>query len=205
MTADLRGRQEWRRSSTAMHSRRYAPTAPANANPDAEWPDGNDVVSGIGTRRCPGTPAASRSGRARLVANFIGRFTTAQVTPTATTPVTAPGWDRWRQQPLRLLAKAPGGRQGDRPGRRRRCGLPARKVVTFGPSGVVGPLARCSSRLLSRCSGFREFAVMEVTNKTTDDGGHRVSIEFGSQGSVRHPPNPRGGRRDPVRAPLQAG
>ena len=64
-------------------------TAPANANADAEWPDGNDVEVGIGTWRSSGTPAASRSGRSRLLASFIGRFTTAELMPTATSPVAA--------------------------------------------------------------------------------------------------------------------
>jgi hypothetical protein len=53
--------------------------------PKDERPDGNEVVSGIGTRRRPGTPAVSRSGQARPAAIFIGRVTTAEVTPTATT------------------------------------------------------------------------------------------------------------------------
>ena len=65
------------------------PTAPANANADAEWPDGNEVEVGIGTRRASGTPAASRSGRSRLLASFIGRFTTAELIPTAMSPVAA--------------------------------------------------------------------------------------------------------------------
>ena len=34
-----------------------------------------------------GTPAASRSGRSRLLASFIGRFTTAELMPTETSPV----------------------------------------------------------------------------------------------------------------------
>src|SRR4051812_46432514 len=64
-------------------------TAPANANADAEWPDGNDVEVGIGGGRPSGPPADSRSGRARRLANFIGRFTTAELRPTATSPVVA--------------------------------------------------------------------------------------------------------------------
>jgi hypothetical protein len=52
-------------------------------------PDGNDVDVGIGTWRSSETPAATLSGRARLLASFIGRFTTAELTPIATSPVVA--------------------------------------------------------------------------------------------------------------------
>ncbi len=76
------------RSGTAIPGI-VAATAPANANPAAECPDGKDVDVGIGTQRCSGTPAVSRSGRARPLANFIGRFTTAELMPMAATPVSA--------------------------------------------------------------------------------------------------------------------
>ena len=63
--------------------------AVANANADAEWPDGNEVESGIRTCRTPGTPAPARSGRARRPTGLMARFTSAEVAPMASVPRTA--------------------------------------------------------------------------------------------------------------------
>ena len=76
------------RSGTARTGSSPA-TAPANANAEAEWPDGNDVLVGIVTQRSSGTPALSRSGRPRLLAVFMGMFTRAEFRPIAATPVRA--------------------------------------------------------------------------------------------------------------------
>ena len=54
----------------------------ANAKPDAECPDGNEVEVGILTRRASGTSSPSRSGRARSASVLNARLTTADVTPT---------------------------------------------------------------------------------------------------------------------------
>src|ERR1700690_4412032 len=60
--------------------------AVANANADAEWPEGNEVESGIRTCRTPGTPAPARSGRARRPSGLMARFTSAEVAPMASVP-----------------------------------------------------------------------------------------------------------------------
>src|SRR6478672_7834057 len=66
-----------------------SPTAVANAAAEAEWPEGNDVDSGMLTHRSWGTPARSRSGRVRALTSFIGWLTAKDVTPIAAIPVIA--------------------------------------------------------------------------------------------------------------------
>src|ERR1700687_909356 len=60
--------------------------AAAKANPDAAWPDGNDVEVGIRTLRPTGTP---RSGRCRAQMALTARFTSADVAPMASVPRSA--------------------------------------------------------------------------------------------------------------------
>src|SRR5215469_8527172 len=60
--------------------------AVANANADAECPDGNDDDVGILTCRTPGTPTPDRSGLCRPDSDLMPRFTRADVTPMARTP-----------------------------------------------------------------------------------------------------------------------
>jgi hypothetical protein len=64
-------------------------TPVANAEADAECPDGNDVERGIATWRATGNWWVSRSGRRRPPSGFRTTFTIADVTPTDTTPLTA--------------------------------------------------------------------------------------------------------------------
>ena len=62
------------------------------------------------THRCDGTPAPSRSGRVRLLANFIGRLTTAEFTPIAVTPVSAarrPRSPPTRKRPAAIESHSP--------------------------------------------------------------------------------------------------
>ena len=47
------------------------------------------MLVGIVTQRDSGTPAVSRSGLVRRLANFIGRFTIAEFAAIAATPVSA--------------------------------------------------------------------------------------------------------------------
>ena len=63
--------------------------AAAKANPDAAWPDGNDVEAGIRTLRQTGTPAPARSGRCRAQMDLTARFTSADVVPMASVPRSA--------------------------------------------------------------------------------------------------------------------
>src|SRR2546430_12961855 len=63
--------------------------AAAKANPDAAWPDGNDVEAGIRTLRQTGTPAPARSGRCRAQMDLTARFTSADVAPMASVPRSA--------------------------------------------------------------------------------------------------------------------
>jgi len=64
-----------------------SPTAEANAAADAEWPEGNDVDSGMLTQRSRGTLV--RSGRVRALRSFIGWLTANDVAPIAAIPVMA--------------------------------------------------------------------------------------------------------------------
>ena len=64
-------------------------TPAANAKPEAEWPDGNEVDVGIFTCRASSKRTTPRSGRGRWPANFIGMLTTNELSPTAAMPVTA--------------------------------------------------------------------------------------------------------------------
>ena len=61
-------------------------TAVANANAEAECPDGNDDDVGILTCRAPGTPAPERSGLPRPDSVLTPRFTRADVKAIARTP-----------------------------------------------------------------------------------------------------------------------
>ena len=79
-----------------------SPTAVANAAAEAEWPEGNDVDSGMLTHRSCGTPA--RSGRARALPSFIGWLTAKDVTPIAAIPVIAARRPRWPPKSARSVA-----------------------------------------------------------------------------------------------------
>src|SRR4029077_16198277 len=61
----------------------------AKANPDAAWPDGNDVEVGIRTLRQTGTPTPARSGRCRAQMDLTARFTSADGPPMASVPRSA--------------------------------------------------------------------------------------------------------------------
>ncbi len=60
----------------------------ANANADAACPDGKEVEAGSLRRRLT-SGTRSINGRFRLASCFMGRFTTADVTPNATSPLSA--------------------------------------------------------------------------------------------------------------------
>jgi hypothetical protein len=74
-----------KRSGSASGGRSW-PTDAANANPDAECPDGNDRDDGILTWRSRGTPAPSRSGRCLAYSDLTPRFTVAEVTAIVSRP-----------------------------------------------------------------------------------------------------------------------
>ena len=68
-------------------SGRTLPTPVANANAEAEWPDGNDELAGIGARRSAG--ASLESGRERRPSGLNTRLAAADVTAIDASPVTA--------------------------------------------------------------------------------------------------------------------
>ncbi len=65
------------------------PTPVANANAEAECPDGNDSEVGIPTCRSSGTRAPSRSGRSLRPSRLAPWLTTALLTATQARPCAA--------------------------------------------------------------------------------------------------------------------
>jgi hypothetical protein len=63
------------------------PTAVANANADAEWPDGKEPLPGTLPRRESESPLGS--GRRRRAIGFSTRLATKEATPTEARPLTA--------------------------------------------------------------------------------------------------------------------
>src|SRR6478752_5771481 len=82
---------------------RTDPTPVAKANADAEWPEGNDLLAGIGARRASGTSVVS--GRPRRPSGFSTRLAAADATPIEASPVTAARLPRGPRVAARIAAQ----------------------------------------------------------------------------------------------------
>lgn len=79
------------------------PTAVANANAEAEWPEGNEVLLGMGARRAGGTSLGS--GRRRRLRGLIRRLATAEVTASDAIPWAAASRPRLPRVAARIAAE----------------------------------------------------------------------------------------------------